>query len=198
VRIRCHWKPKQHRSEARPAGLANNGGPTQTIALLDGSPAIDAIPLADCADQASPLNPVITDQRSFPRPDAGKAFCDIGAYEVQDTPFIPLSRFGGGLKIDPDAGVFYFSDGFSLGAGGSIDPTTQPVAFSVGSYAVRLPAGFFVKHNTGYGTKRGSTVYSCVYTSSSRAHPAATSCQSNWRHPEHYHQPGAGDAHDWP
>jgi hypothetical protein len=29
------------------AGLANNGGPTQTIALQSGSPAIDAIPLAD-------------------------------------------------------------------------------------------------------------------------------------------------------
>jgi hypothetical protein len=49
-----------------PAGLANNGGPTQTIALLSGSPAIDAIPLANCTDEASPPNPIITDQRLFP------------------------------------------------------------------------------------------------------------------------------------
>jgi hypothetical protein len=77
-----------------PAGLSNNGGPTETIALLDGSPAIDAIPLADCTDQASLPNPIITDQRLFPRPDAGEANCDIGAYESQDSaiiPFIPIS-----------------------------------------------------------------------------------------------------------
>ena len=30
------------------SGLASNGGPTQTIALLPGSPAIEAIPLAEC------------------------------------------------------------------------------------------------------------------------------------------------------
>ena len=132
------------------AGLRNNGGPTPTIALLDGSPAFDAIPIARCTDQASPANPIITDQRLFPRPDAGEANCDIGAYEFEDTAFLRFSHFVGSLKIDPDAGVFYLGGGFTLGAGGSIDPTKQPVAFSVGSYAIRLPAGFFVKHSTGY------------------------------------------------
>jgi hypothetical protein len=65
-----------------PAGLSNNGGSTQTIALLPGSPAIDAIPLASCTDQSG--SPVATDQRGFPRPDAGENVCDIGAYEFQD------------------------------------------------------------------------------------------------------------------
>jgi hypothetical protein len=65
-----------------PAGLSNNGGPTQTIALLSGSPAIDAIPLASCTDQDG--NQLTTDQRGFPRPDAGEQVCDIGAYEFQD------------------------------------------------------------------------------------------------------------------
>jgi CSLREA domain-containing protein len=64
-----------------PAGLANNGGPTQTIALQLGSPAIDAIPVADCTDQSSPPNQITTDQRGFARPDAGEAVCDVGAYE---------------------------------------------------------------------------------------------------------------------
>ena len=64
-----------------PAGLANNGGPTQTIALQKGSPAIDAIPVADCTDQSSPPNQITTDQRGFARPDAGEAVCDVGAYE---------------------------------------------------------------------------------------------------------------------
>jgi parallel beta helix pectate lyase-like protein len=69
-----------------PAGLSDNGGPTPTIALLTGSPAIDAIPVADCTDQATPHNPIITDQRRFPRPDNGESACDIGAYEFQDAP----------------------------------------------------------------------------------------------------------------
>jgi CSLREA domain-containing protein len=67
-----------------PAGLAQNGGLTETIALLAGSPAIDAIPLADCTDQSTPPKRIATDQRGFPRPDAGEQFCDIGAYEYQN------------------------------------------------------------------------------------------------------------------
>ena len=52
--------------------LANNGGPTQTHALVAGSPAIDASPDdADCA---------ATDQRGVRRP-RGPA-CDIGAFEA--------------------------------------------------------------------------------------------------------------------
>ena len=70
-----------------PAGLADNGGPTQTIALQSGSPAIDAIPIADCTDQASPPNQITTDQRGFPRSDAAEQVCDIGAYEFQDVRF---------------------------------------------------------------------------------------------------------------
>jgi len=62
-----------------PAGLANNGGPTQTLALVPGRTAIDVIPLAACTDQTG--RPITTDQRGFPRPDAGEAVCDIGAYE---------------------------------------------------------------------------------------------------------------------
>jgi len=65
-------------------GLVNNGGPTETIALTAGSPAIDEIPLANCTDQASPPNRIITDQRGALRPDAGEVYCDIGAYEFQD------------------------------------------------------------------------------------------------------------------
>jgi hypothetical protein len=52
--------------------LANNGGPTQTIALLPANPAIDYVPAADCP---------ATDQRGDPR----TAPCDIGAYDT-DTP----------------------------------------------------------------------------------------------------------------
>jgi hypothetical protein len=67
------------------AGLANNGGPTLTIALQSESPAIDVIPVADCTDQASPPKRITTDQRGFPRPDFGEDVCDIGAYESQES-----------------------------------------------------------------------------------------------------------------
>jgi hypothetical protein len=66
------------------AGLANNGGPTQTIALSSRSPAINAIPLADCTSQLGKR--ITVDQRGFPRPDAGESVCDIGAYESDEFP----------------------------------------------------------------------------------------------------------------
>jgi hypothetical protein len=55
--------------------LANNGGPTQTHALLKGSLAIKAGDNAACS--AAPVNN--RDQRGEPRPAGG--ICDIGAYE---------------------------------------------------------------------------------------------------------------------
>src|SRR5208282_2854083 len=50
-------------------GLQSNGGPTQTIALLAVSPAIDAIASAACTDQASSPKALTTDQRGYARPD---------------------------------------------------------------------------------------------------------------------------------
>ncbi len=66
-----------------PGGLANNGGPTETIALPPISQAVDFIPVADCIDQSTGFA-LTTDQRGMPRPDAGNPnFCDAGAYELQ-------------------------------------------------------------------------------------------------------------------
>ena len=59
--------------------LANNGGPTQTMALLAGSPAIDTGNASFCS--SSPVNGV--DQRGVTRPKG--AGCDIGAYEYNGT-----------------------------------------------------------------------------------------------------------------
>jgi len=64
--------------------LQNNGGPTQTHALLSGSPAIAAGNPGGCRDEFGAL--LATDQRGFPRPADGNkdsaAACDIGAYEL--------------------------------------------------------------------------------------------------------------------
>jgi hypothetical protein len=72
--------------QLNPSGLANNGGPTPTIAVLPSSPAIDVIPPASFTDQAIPPNQLTTDQRGLPRPDPGEAVCDAGALEFQDPP----------------------------------------------------------------------------------------------------------------
>jgi hypothetical protein len=62
--------------------LQNNGGPTETMALLPGSPAIDAGNPAGCTDGLGHL--LTTDQRGAPRPDKEDAIgCDRGAYESQ-------------------------------------------------------------------------------------------------------------------
>jgi hypothetical protein len=61
--------------------LANNGGPTQTMALLPGSPAIDAANPAPPGSGHGACEK--TDQRGKTRPiaGAGKPICDIGAFE---------------------------------------------------------------------------------------------------------------------
>ena len=62
--------------------LRANGGPTKTMALLPGSPAIDAGYQSGCTDGQGHL--LKTDQRGMPRPDwEDKTGCDMGAYEHQ-------------------------------------------------------------------------------------------------------------------
>ncbi len=62
--------------------LQNNGGPTKTMALLPGSPAIDSGNPSGCTDGLGHL--LKTDQRGDPRPNTeDTGGCDIGAYERQ-------------------------------------------------------------------------------------------------------------------
>jgi hypothetical protein len=94
--------------------LANNGGPTQTHALLAGSPAIDA---GNNSTITNPpfTGPPFTDQRvSFSRiadgDGNGTAIVDIGAYELQGILTIdkvnpPAGRTSGGQQIQL-AGAF--------------------------------------------------------------------------------------------
>jgi hypothetical protein len=75
----CGFTDATSRSNLEPllGPLADNGGPTQTHALLPGSPAIDAGDDGACPE---------ADQRDVPRPldgdGDGDAACDIGAFEA--------------------------------------------------------------------------------------------------------------------
>jgi cysteine-rich repeat protein/predicted outer membrane repeat protein len=74
----CGWTIPTLDPRLDRAGLQDNGGPTQTIALLPGSPAINAGDAEVCA------NPPVNggDQRGFARPGTGHTECSIGAYEA--------------------------------------------------------------------------------------------------------------------
>jgi len=101
-----------------PNGLQDNGGLTNTVALLSTSNAINAIPPGSCTDTNG--NQVKTDQRGVPRPQG--PLCDIGAFEyfksallnqavqtysliatVQSFSFPPLVQAG--LTVPLDAAV---------------------------------------------------------------------------------------------
>ena len=64
----------------------------KTVPLLDGSPDIDQIPVADCVDTDG--NPVTTDQRGVPRPQG--TVCDIGAHEF----LVPFPGGGQSRVVD--------------------------------------------------------------------------------------------------
>ena len=92
------------------APLNNNGGPTDTHALVAGSPAIDAGNPSGCRDNAGMLLP--TDQRGFLRLDDGNndgtARCDIGAYEAnavigKNSAFV-FQQYIDFFDREPDAG----------------------------------------------------------------------------------------------
>ena len=80
----CHLNGPGDKNNTNPrlGTLGYYGGPTQTIPLLSGSPAIDAGNPSGCTDALGRL--LRTDQRGLPRPDTeDKSGCDMGAYERQ-------------------------------------------------------------------------------------------------------------------
>ncbi|HKD68655.1 MAG TPA: choice-of-anchor Q domain-containing protein, partial [Candidatus Binataceae bacterium] len=77
-----------------PTGLQDNGGPTETVALQQGSPAIGAGDNVIC--QAPPPGGLGgVDQRGFPRSRPGDPICDIGAFEFVNLTVLPtMLSFG--------------------------------------------------------------------------------------------------------
>ena len=143
--------------------LQNNGGPTDTHALVAGSPAIDAGDPGGCRNNLKAL--LLTDQRGFARHvdgnNDGTISCDIGAFEF-GAEFVPVPppplAIGVATLATGEAGVSFSSDlmisggvapyivsitkgklpeGLSLGNDGIISGTLSPAAKSA-KIAVRI------------------------------------------------------------
>ncbi len=140
-----------------PAGLQDNGGPTQTVALQATSYAVDKIPTSSCSDIAG--NTLTTDQRGVTRPQG--ANCDIGAFELVPST-VAFSTLDAKLKIVSGTQPgFSLQASFTLGAtSNGINPLTEAVTLQVATYQVTIPAGSF-KLLT-HGSKAGSYAYSGV------------------------------------
>ena len=116
--------------------LGNHGGPTPTIPLLAGSPAIDAIPAGDPSCTGS-------DQRGMPRP--GGSACDIGAFELSPPKLSGVAAAATGPSAatvtgsitsnvsDATVSVHYgLTSGYgSLASGPSVPAATTPAAVTV-------------------------------------------------------------------
>ncbi len=163
-----------------PLGLQNNGGPTQTIALVYGSPAIDAIPISACTDASG--TPLYTDQRGAARPQPTGGNCDIGAYELvpATTPFATftpkLNIYTGAVS----APGFDLNVALTLGANdAAIFPLTKDVKLTIGSYSVTVPSSSFKLLIS--GAMAGSYVYSGIIngvTLSEQLSPTGTNSYS--------------------
>jgi hypothetical protein len=120
-----------------PSGLQDNGGLTMTIALMEESPAIDAIPTGTygCATD------ITQDQRGVTRPQNGNSNgtsgCDIGAFEKEDD-IAPTASVSTSKKRTANARVS-FSE--TMDPASLMDEATDPVAQPSTSQAIVLLKG---------------------------------------------------------
>ncbi len=107
------------------APLGKNGGPTQTMALLPGSPAIGAGVIADYPGTATPIT---TDQRGDPLDSPNP---DIGAFQTQGSTLTSLSFSG-----VSDQSITYGTSSVTVSgtlADGSQAPVGETVAVTLDS-----------------------------------------------------------------
>ncbi len=172
-------------------GLADNGGPTQTIALGGMSPAIDAGPMDS--------TPLFADQRGFTRDRDGdrngSMITDIGAFELQSPSDFFVDDIGSGTISSGFAGDFQVvmdGDGVTGGGGGTpngildfgdivtFDPGGQPIfglEFGVRAFgnignaltAARSADDFLTEIVLGSGTYTGTVAFD-VFGGTLRGH----------------------------
>lgn len=111
-----------------PAGLKNHGGPTETIALLSNSRAVDAIAVspANYCTGVDGTTPVTSDQRGITRP-YGSA-CDIGAFEIRAASIA--------ITSSPNPSVFGQQVAIATTASSNAGTPTETVTFYDGTTAL--------------------------------------------------------------
>jgi hypothetical protein len=127
--------------------LQDNGGPTQTLALKPGSPAIDKGNTTLAVDQDG--RPLAADQRGYDRLSPSGGTVDIGAFEVQQPALGPSTL--------PD-GTYAASYSQALTAAGTVD-VAGPFTFAV--TAGSLPPGLTL---AGDGTLSGTPTAAGAFT----------------------------------
>ena len=132
------------------ASLGNNGGPTPTMALLSGSPAIGA---------GASMSGITTDQRGFPRPASGP---DIGAY--QSEALVTVTDAGGVYNGSP----FPATAASATGTGGLNDTNLADFTFSyVGTGSTTYAASSTAPTNAGTYTVTATYLGNATHASSS-------------------------------
>src|SRR5262245_24680502 len=131
--------------------LQNNGGPTSTMALLPGSPAIDA---ADDSVLGSPLF-LTTDQRGPGFPRKVGSHVDIGAFEDQFNTCLRDNSTGNLLQWNSTTGQYKFtrcSDGFMITGTGVVNLVNGIRTLTDFKSDRRISAGFNTGPLTGNAT----------------------------------------------
>ena len=133
------------------APLADNRGPTPTMALLNGSPALDA-------GDASLLGDITTDQRGQPRTQSGTV--DIGAYEHSVvTPNVTLTSSAPaatvGQQVTFTATLPSDAGGTATFEDGNTPLYTATLSPSAASQALSLDGSGYVSGNTATGFPSG-------------------------------------------
>jgi hypothetical protein len=131
--------------------LMDNGGPTETMALLGGDPldgaTVNCYALDDIGDPSGV--PIGIDQRYFPRPFGTR--CDSGAFETQPTASVTITKVtdpSGGTGFDFDSTGFSPLEGCGLrGDGGGFvmnDGDSVSCIVPEGDYSIteNIPNGY--------------------------------------------------------
>ncbi len=124
-------------SDPKLAALADNGGPTKSMALMAGSPAINAGTNTSCP---------ATDQRGVARPQG--AYCDIGSYEK---PIITLTLKSTGAQ---DGWILESTETSNIG--GTLNTAAQ--TFNLGDDAAKKQYRAILSFSTGAGLPDNAVV----------------------------------------
>jgi predicted outer membrane repeat protein len=139
--------------------LASSGGPTQTVALLAGSAAIDIAPTCSA----------LTDQRGIARPIGGR--CDAGAFELQLPLALSPATLASGQVSVPYSQAFTASNGtgpytFAVTAGAVPGLALSSSGTLSGTPTTGGSFGFTIKVTDTFTSVTGSFPYTLTIASS--------------------------------